>query len=408
MPIEDQQAVSPSSPRSGSSLPPLLRVALKRKRLVGYTALIVLALSMLVALLMPARYTAEAVILAPQNGQSAGASMMAQLTGLGGLAGVGANALGLKNPNDQQVAFLQSRTVEDAVIQRFGLQSLYRCKYLSAARKVWAARTSAESGVKDGLIRLKVTDHNAQRAAAMANAWVDQYQQLLASMAVSDASRRRLFFERQLNGARDDLARAEEQMKQTELRTGVIELDGQASAMIGTAAMLRAQVAAKQVEIEGMRQFAADGNPDLERAEQELSALEAQLAVTDVGTDRRSGDLVVPKGSTSEAGLEYARALREVQYREAVVKLLAQQYEMARVDEAQRGEAAQVVDAAVVPDRPDRLLQLVVAAAGLLLCLPLALLLALTAELLEALRALRRRAASWTEALELAWSGEAR
>ncbi len=226
-------------------------------------------------------------------------------------------------------------------------------------------------------------------------------------MAVSDSSRKRLFFGQQLSGARDDLASAEEQMKQTELRTGVIELDGQASAMIGSAAMLRAQIAAKQVEIQAMRQFAADGNPDLERAEQELTTLQAQLAVMGVGNDRRNGDLVVPKGMTSEAGLEYARALREVQYREAVVKLLAQQYEMARVDEAQRGPAVQVVDAAVAPDHPNRQHALVVALVGLLVSLPLALLLALAAELVEALRALRRRATSWSEALEKAWSEEA-
>ena len=80
-----------------------------------------------------------------------------------------------------------------------------------------------------------------------------------------------------------------------------MELDGQAHAMIASAAMLRAQVAAKQVEIQAMRQFAADENPDLERAEQELSSLEAQLASMDVANDRRSGDLVAPKGKVQRS-----------------------------------------------------------------------------------------------------------
>jgi len=106
----------------------------------------------------------------------------------------------------------------------------------------------------------------------VANGWVEEYQRFSATLAVGEASRRRLFFERQVADARENLARAEEEMKQTEQRTGVIELDGQAHAMIASAAMLRAQVAAKQVEIQAMRQFAADGNPDLERAQQELSA----------------------------------------------------------------------------------------------------------------------------------------
>jgi chromosome segregation ATPase len=140
---------------------------------------------------------------------------------------------------------------------------------------------------------------------------VEEYQRFSATLAVSEASRRRLFFERQVADARENLARAEEEMKQTEQRTGVIELDGQAHAMIASAAMLRAQVAAKQVEIQAMRQFAADGNPDLERARQELSGLEGQLASMDVAKDRRSGDLVAPAGMVAQAGLEYARGSSE-------------------------------------------------------------------------------------------------
>ncbi len=408
MSTEIQQPAALPSQSSRSSLPLLVRIALKRRKLVGIAAGAVVALALTVALLMPNRYTATAAILPPAEGDSAGAAMMAQLGGLGSLAGMGAGALGLKNPNDQQVALLKCQSVEDAMVERFHLEALYHSKYLSSARKSWEAKSSAESGLKDGLIRLKVTDHDARRAAELANGWIEEYQRFAATLAIGAASRKRIFFEQQLNAARADLERAEEQMKQTELRTGVIELDGQASAMIGSAAALRAQVAAKQVEIQAMRQFAADGNPDLERARQELAALEAQLAVLDVGRNRPSGDLVAPRGTTGEAGLEYANALREVQYREAVVKLLAQQYEMAQMDEAQQGSRAQVIDPALVPDRPNPLRKLIVALAGLLLSLPFALALAVAVEAAEAFGALRRRAGSWALALELACGGEAR
>lgn len=408
MPTETLQPAAHSSQAFRSSLPPIVRLALKRRKLVSVAASLIVALALTVALLLPPRYVATAVILPPQEGSSAGSAMMAQLGGLGAIAGMGAGALGLKNPNDMQVALLKSRTVEDAMVERFHLQTVYHSNYLSSARKSWEAKTSAESGLKDGLIRLKVSDHDAHRAAQLANGWVEEYKRFTATLAVGKASQQRLFFQQQLISARQDLANAEEQMKQTQQRTGVIELDGQASAMIASAAMLRAQVEAKQVEIRSMRQFAADGNPDLERAQQELSSLKGQLSAMDVGNNRSTGDLVVPKGTTGEAGLEYSNALREVQYRAGVVKLLAQQYEMARVDEAQQGAAAQVVDAAVVPDHPDNLHKIVIMLAGLLLALPLALLIALVTEVFNAMRALRRRAGSWTLALEQAWGGEAR
>lgn len=294
------------------------------------------------------------------------------------------------------------------MVARFHLQALYHAKYPSSARKILEKKTYIDNGVKDGLIRLSVTDRDPRRAAELANGWVEEYQRFSSTLAVGEAAGRRLFYEEQVADARQNLARAEEALKQTEQRTGVIELDGQAHAMIASAAMLRAQVAAKQVEIQAMRQFAADGNPDLERAKQELSSLEGQLASLDVTNEGRGGDLVAPKSMVAEGGLEYARALREVKYREAVVGLLMRLYEMARVDEAQQGSQAQVVDAAVAPDRPTSLYRVWIVLAGLLLALPMALLLALGTEAVEALRALHRRWGSWSRALEEAWSGDAR
>lgn len=404
MPTETQETDVTASQTCIVSLPPLIRVAIKRKRLVGIVALVVIALALAVALMLPSRYVATTVILPPQQSGSAGAAMMAQLSSLSAMAGAG--ALGIKNPNDLQVALLKSRSVEDAMVERFHLQALYLSKYASSARKRWEKKTFVDNGLKDGLIRLSVTDSDPQRAAELANGWVEEYQRFSATLAVGEASRRRLFFERQVGEARENLARAEEEMKQTEQRTGVIELDGQAHAMIASAAMLRAQVAAKQVEIQAMRQFAADGNPDLERAQQELSGLEGQLAVMDVAKDRRNGDLVAPMGMVAQAGLDYARALREVKYREAVVNLLMRLYEMAQVDEAQKGSQAQVVDAAVAPDSPTSLFRIWILLAGLLLALPMALAIALVTEAVEALRALRHCSDSWSAALARAW-GEA-
>jgi capsule polysaccharide export protein KpsE/RkpR len=408
VPTEDQEPITFASQTSSGTLPPVIRVAIKRRKLIGIATLAIVTLGLSVALLLPSRYVATTVILPPQQGGSAGAAMMAQLNSLSAMTGVGASALGIKNPNDLQVSLLKSRTVEDAMVARFHLQALYHVKRLSSARKRWEKKTFIDSGLKDGLIRLTVTDRDPSRAAEMANGWVEEYQRFSATLAVNEASGRRLFFERQVTDARENLARAEEEMKQTEQRTGVIEMDGQAHAMIAAAAILRAQVAAKQVEIQAMRQFAADENPDLERARQELSSLETQLAAMDVAHDRRSGDLVAPKGTVSQAGLEYARALREVKYCETVVSLLMRLQEVARVDEARQGAQAQVVDAAAVPDRSTSLFRIWIVLGALLASLPLALVFALATEAVEVLRNLRRHASSWSMALEQAWGGGTR
>jgi high-affinity K+ transport system ATPase subunit B len=53
----------------------------------------------------------------------------------------------------------------------------------------------------------------------------------------------------------------------------MIQLDSQATAMIEGDMELHAQVVAKETQIEAMKAFATSENPDLIRAQQELSAL---------------------------------------------------------------------------------------------------------------------------------------
>jgi tyrosine-protein kinase Etk/Wzc len=395
----EQTKTVPVPTTAANSLSTWVRVTIKWKTLVVYTMITTIVLASAGALLLPKRYTATIVILPPQQGSFSGTAMMAQLGSIGAAASA-AGALGIKNPNDQQIALLKSRIVEDALVARFHLQDLYHKKYLSLARKKWETVTTAENGLKDGLIRLSVTDRDPQRAAEMANAWVDEYRRFSATLAITEASQRRLFYERQLSAAREDLAHAEEEMKLTEQRTGVIDIEGQDRSMIAAAAVLRGQLAAKQIEIKAMREFAAEGNPDLQRAQQEAAGMEAQLGQMDAASDHRTGDLIVPKGTVTQAALDYVRAMREVKYRETIQDLLTRQYEGARVDEAREGALIQIVESAAVPDRPDSGHKLWIFLGGLILSLPFALIVAIGAEFVQTLRQSRAQSGSWVLALE--------
>jgi uncharacterized protein involved in exopolysaccharide biosynthesis len=204
---------------------------------------------------------------------------------------------------------------------------------------------------KDGLIRISVQDRDPRRAADLANGYVDQFRLQSQHLAITEASQRRLFFEQQLEQAKENLANAEEAMKQTEQKTGVIQLNGQASALIQSAASLRAQVAAKEVQIQGMRTYATGENSQMVQAQQELDGLRAQLAKLGGSEDSTSDGIGVTKGQVTDAGLEYIRKLRDVKYNETIFDILARQFEVAKLDEAKQGALIQVVDLAVPPDR---------------------------------------------------------
>ncbi|MGA8108431.1 MAG: Wzz/FepE/Etk N-terminal domain-containing protein [Acidobacteriaceae bacterium] len=340
----------PKAPDDEISLLDLLIILAERKRTILLVTAACAILSIGVSLLLPNEYTATVVLLPPQQNSSLGAALASQLGSLGSMAQLAGSSLGIKNPNDMYVAMLKSETVEDGMIRDFALQREYHEKLLSDARKALEKRAGIDGTGKDGLIRVSMEDRNPERAAQLANGYVGEFRKLSQNLAITEASQRVLFFGQQMEQAKDNLANAEEALKQTEQTTGLIQLDSQARALIESAASLRAQIAAKEVQIQAMQTYATGENAQLVEAQQELDGLRTQLARLG-GSEEGPNSLLVPKGKVPEAGLEYVRRLRDVKYYETIFDILARQFEVAKLDQAKEGALVQVVDPAIVPDR---------------------------------------------------------
>ena len=332
------------------SLLDLLIVVAERKRVVIWVTAVFAILAMVISLLLPKRYTATVTLLPPQQSSSLGAAFAAQMGNLSGLAALAGGGVSFRNPSDQFVGMLKSRTVEDAMVQRFELMKEYKARYPSDARKKFEHRATVDGSGKDNLIRISVVDADPNRAAELANGYVEQFRDLSQHLAITEASQRRLFFERELEQAKDKLADSEEALMRTEQTTGVIQIDSQARALIESAAALRAQIAAREVQIQGMETYATGENAQLVQAQRELEGLRAQYAKL-VGSEDGSDELLIPKGRVPEAGMEYVRRLRDVKYNETIFEILARQFEVAKLDEAKEGAIIQVVDPAIPPDK---------------------------------------------------------
>ena len=358
-PIAHEKGADPSRTETEVSVLDILVLLAGQKRFIVRFVLGAAVLATVVSFLLPVRYEAKIVLLPPQQNSSMGSALLGQLGNMGSLAALAGAGLGIKNPADMYVSLLTSRTVEDAMIQRFGLMAEYREKRMADTRKEFESRTTAIAGAKDGLIRISVEDRDPKRAAELANGYVEEFRKLSASLAITEAARRRLFFEQQLQQAKDELTSAEEAMRKTQQSTGVLQIDSQARSLIESAAVLRGQVVAKQVQIQGMRSFAAEDNPQLILAKQELAALESQLERLGGSQHDAGSGINLSKGRVTESGMEYLRRLRDLKYHETVFELLAKEFEIAKLDEAREGAIVQVVDAAVPPDKrsfPPRLL----------------------------------------------------
>jgi tyrosine-protein kinase Etk/Wzc len=329
------------------SLLDILIVLAKHKKLILGLPFLAAVIAAGITLLMPNWYTATAKILPPQQSQSSAVAILGQLGMLGGAAG---GALGIKNPSDIFVAMLKSRTVADAMVDRFKLKELYNTQFVQDARKALVGNSTIVAG-RDGVITISVDDKSPQRAADMANAYIEEMERLTLKLAVGEAGQRRLFFEKQLKQAKDDLTRAETELTKFQIEKKVLNPLGQASLTISAAAGLQAQIAAKEVQITALKSFATQDNPDLYRAQEELAGLRVQLAKVGRGGSSDPGDVLLSMGKAPAQGAEYLRKFRDMKYYETLYELLARQYEIARIDESKDATLIQVLDRAVPPER---------------------------------------------------------
>lgn len=358
------------------SLLDLAIVIAKRKRLVLGLPAVAAVVSIAIALASPNIYTGTTKVMPPQ-GQSSVGAMLSQLGGLAGLAGA---AAGVKTPSDMYIGMLKSRTVAENMVQRFDLVKYYGTRLVSDARKVLEVRTVVAVG-KEGIISIEVDDVDPKRAAELANAYVDELIKLTNVLAVTEASQRRLFFERQLTQAKENLARAEVMAKSAVEKGGLASIDAQGRSLIEMTARLRAQISVKEVQIGAMRSYAAEQNPQLKMAQQELAVLKAELAKIE-GNGKSMGDV----SSEAGAGFNNLRLLRDVKYYETIYEMLAKQFELAKIEEAKDSTVVQVLDKAIEPDRKSKPKRAVMVMTSTLAAGVLAVLLAFVFEALEKAR----------------------
>jgi uncharacterized protein involved in exopolysaccharide biosynthesis len=316
-------------------------------RLLLIAPIVVGLLALGATYLVAPTYTARTSFIPPQQ-QSTAANVMAALGPLAGLAG---NALGgSRTQADQYVALMQSTTVSDRIIEAFKLIEVYGVEYRFEARERLGSNVRINAGKRDGLIAVEVDDKDRERAAAIANRYVEELRLLTDRLALSEAQQRRVFFESQLAQTRDRLTAAQQALQGTGYSQGALRAEPRAAAE--GYARLRAEVTAAEVRLQAARRTLADSAPEVQQLQATLAALRAQLGKAESSID-------VPSGP------DYIAKYREFKYQETLFELFARQYEMARLDESREAPLVQVVDPATPPEwksKPKRALTAALAA----------------------------------------------
>ena len=357
--LEEQRA---ARERTASNL----RLLWEQRRFLLRWTLIGLVVSLLVAFLIPSRYEATTQLMPPENQSGGGAAAFLAAAGRGGsgsgsgsgLAGLAGDLLGTKNSGALFVGILSSRTVQDRLIEQFDLRREYWDSKMEDARTDLAKHTGVSEDRKSGIISISVWDHNPQRAADMAGAYVKELDRLVAQVSTSAARRERIFLEDRLHSVKQDLDASALKFSEFASKNTAIDIPAQGKAMVEAAATLQGQLIFAESELHGLEAIYTDQNVRVKALRARVSELRTQLGK--MGGESGAAGALSSKSDPSlypsirqlpVLGVTYADLYRRAKIQETVFELLTQQYELAKVQEAKEIPSVKVLDAAVVPTK---------------------------------------------------------
>jgi tyrosine-protein kinase Etk/Wzc len=345
-----------------------LIVLAKYSRIIILTSLLSAVLFYILLVILPDKYTATARVLPPQLSMTISSQLLNSLSvgstpgyssnvgGIGamggGMAGVASGLLGMKTTADLYVGIMNGDTIFDHIIESFKLREVYKEKYIEDARKALATRVKIGVGKKDGIIAIEVTDKDRMRAAAIANAFVDKLNSLMQDLSVQEAKVRLAFLDKERLQANSNLTNSEDALRSFSEKNSVIQIDVQTKDMLLYIARLRAEIDAKEIQIQVMRQHATSNNFDVVSLETEVKGLKSKLKATEKQYDQICvGEACLPTSKVPALGLEYMRLYREVKFQEGLYLFYTKMAELARLDLVKDFSVAQVVDKALPPEK---------------------------------------------------------
>lgn len=283
----------------------------------------------------------------------------------GSLGNAAEDLLGLKSSGALFSDMLDGPTIQDDLIQKFNLRKAYSDKYWQDARKDLAKHTQVKEERKSGVITISVTDRDPRRAQAMAQAYVDALNGLVAQVSTSSARRERIFIGQRLNTVKQNLDSALQNFSEFASKNGTFDMPSQAKSMLDSEATLQGQLVAAESELEAYKQVYTDNNIRVRTVEARVNELRQQVEnmsgnKADLASDESgiAGDFPSIR-KLPLVGVKWANLYRESKIQETVYELLTQEYELAKIQEAKEIPTVNVLDPPIFPEKksfPPRIL----------------------------------------------------
>jgi tyrosine-protein kinase Etk/Wzc len=303
--------------------------------------------------LLPNVYKPTVKILVQEPTASSAISSILSQSSLGSLSGLlGTSAMQGKSTNaDLAQALLESRTLMDWIAEKFDFVKRYQIKKnpKTNARGMINHAMKIEFDEKSGILEIGYEDIDRVFATDVVNALADQLQIRFKRLTVDKAGFKRQYLEEAVAAAETQIDAASAALVAFQNKYGIYDMNAQAQATINAVASQKALMATKQVELQLQMKYLPESDARIVRLKDEIEAIKKLISqLTEGGTDFVTG--TVPQNQMPALGVQYLNLQRDLQAQQAIISILKQQYETAKLEEMDTSKTFQVVEIAEVPE----------------------------------------------------------
>lgn len=342
---------------------------LRWRRFIVLAVGLVIVITAVVSLIVPAHYTANATIFPSQEEPlDASSFISSQLAGLPGVAGFAAQMGAL--PGEIYLTILRSRSMSETVIDTFDLRAVWKMERAPIEEIIEGllGRAKFRYDLRDGTVTIEVTSRSPQMAADMANFYAQELDRRNQELKSQKATHDKIFIGERLEDTRHRMEELEDSLLSFQERTGVLDVEEQVKATIKTGAELETLRLAAELELTLARDMMEPDNPLIDELERKVAGVREQMRrLVDRHQKSAEDKLILTLSDAPSYGVTYLKLLRDITVQELLYQYLTQQYEQARIAEVRHTPTMQAIDWGVPPTKrswPRRGVMVVVAGAA--------------------------------------------
>jgi tyrosine-protein kinase Etk/Wzc len=307
----------------------------KWKKIIALTVGSSIILGLILAFTVPRQYKSIARILPPKESNT--------LTALSGLSSLvrslpgGIAKFGRAEDPYDFIALIRSRSVMEEIVRKFTLTQAYEISDNSMEKTLKELANNTEvDWTEENTMEIRVYDRDANRAADIANSYVELLNKRHYELQTQEAKNTRIFLQQRVEQNRLELTEAEKRLQSYQEKEKMMVPVDPSAAGISAIAEIYADKIKKEVELGILQRSVGEQHPHYRQTKLELDALNAKIA------------------TLPEIGITSLRLYRDVAIQQKIMELLIPLYEQAKVNEHKDVPVAYVLDYAVPGEKPDR------------------------------------------------------